>query len=284
MSKLVTSMLRAFGVHRNSKESGGIDSSKKTRKSVLEADSFVFMPGEDGTYWGDMVPSRHGEGVPVPISHFAEDYSARSQIRRRAKTTAHGGQSARSEARRKVMSSADDTLIFGNVKIGRRLSGTLVKAGKTVTDEVEDSGGILLESDNRERWSQDLSGRYVYDRLLRVPTNTQKQPRNDIQNKREREIEKETGQRKVADPDERSLVFQVRCDTTGYCDLVPLSEYYSPADTVDWEQVRVDTWRGRRLQRCGCSTEGGREGVWLAYWISQVEGDNHSNLLGIQSV
>lgn len=278
MSKLVTSMLRAFGVHRNSKESGGIDNSRKTRKSVLEADSFVFMPGEDGTYWGDMVTSRHGEGVPVPISHFAEDYSARSQIRRRAKTTAHGGQSARSEARRKVMSSADDTLIFGNVKIGRRLSGTLVKAGKTVTDEVEDSGGgILLESDNRERWSPDLSGRYVYDRLLRVPTNTQKQPRNGIQNKREREIEKETGQRKVVDPDERSLVFQVRCDATGYCDLVPLSEYNSSADTVDWEQVRVDTWRGRRLQRCGCSTEGG--GVAS---VSQVEGDNYSDLHGIQ--
>ena len=260
MSKIVTSMLRVFGVHRNPKEGGGIDSARKTRKSILDADSFVFMPGEDGKYWGDMVTSRHGEGVPVPISHFAGDYSAHR--RRRAKTAAHGGESARREARRKVMSSADDALIFGDVNISRRLSGTLVKAGKTVTDEVEDSGGILLESENRERWSPDLSGRYVYDRLLRVPTSTPTQSKSNSQNEREREIEKETGQRKVVDPDERSLVFQVRCDTSGYCDLVPLSEYYSPADAVDWDQVRVDTWRGRGkgLQRCGCSTalrEGG---------------------------
>lgn len=252
MSKIVESMLRVFGGNRRRSKDHDGDRPRRNRKSILAADSFVFLPGEGGTYWGELVSSKYGEGVPVPISHLAVDYSAQCEMRRRTKTVAHVDESAlRSEAlevRRRAKSSVDDNMLFGGMKLSRRLSGTLVRAGKTLTDEVEDSS-IL---DHRERWSPDLSGRYVYDRLLRVPTKSQKQPKEDYQKDREKEEKLQQRRSKCVHPERRSLVFEIRSEASGhtYSDLIPLSEYAMPADAIDWEQVRVDTLRGIDLYSC----------------------------------
>lgn len=135
-------------------------------------------------------------------------------------------------------------MLFGGMKLSRRLSGTLVRAGKTLTDEVEDSS--ILE--HRERWSPDLSGRYVYDRLLRVPTKSQRQPKEGYQRREKEREEKQQRQSKRAEPEpeRRSLMFEIRSEASGhtYTDLIPLSEYAMPADAIDWEQVREDTLKG----------------------------------------
>ena len=70
----------------------------------------------------------------------------------------------------------DGELCMNGKVFNRRLSGTLVKANKA-TDEVEDGPVVrdyafLLSA--RERLSQELSGRYVYDRLIRPPLRSQK--------------------------------------------------------------------------------------------------------------
>ncbi len=181
MPKLVDSMLKVF---KREKKGLQKDSSKSRRseRSVLDADSFIFMPGDtQSQYWGDIL---NDDNFPI------------SQLRDNSRRKTHIGlvhDSGQSDGVQEVnliispdVQEKDGNLVLNGKVFNRRLSGTLVKARKS-TDEVEDGPVIrdyafLLTA--RERLSQELSGRYVYDRLIRSPmqprhpTVTAKQPSN----------------------------------------------------------------------------------------------------------
>ena len=168
-------MFRVF--KREKKSQRGLDknhsrpkTSKRDNRSVLDADSFIFMPGGAET---------HGQFCweSFPFSQLQE-------VESRRKTHIGLVQSQETNGLQEVnlflspeLQEKDGNL----VKVfNRRLSGTLVKARKSVDDLVEDEPVIrdyafLLST--RERLSQELSGRYVYDRLVRPPL----QPRNTPQ-------------------------------------------------------------------------------------------------------
>lgn len=169
MSKLVDSMLKVFKREKrpNNRQERR---PRRGKSSVLDADSFVFMPGDSGEqYWGDILNDEN-----FPISQFAgEDPGSRR------KTHLGFVQSDDSTGLQEVNliishsaveKEKEDLLLNGKV-FNRRLSGTLVKAS-TATDEVEDGAVIrdyafLLST--RDRLSQELSSCYVYDRLVRSP-------------------------------------------------------------------------------------------------------------------
>lgn len=175
MPKLVD-MLKVF--KREKKGPRGMDKeqprSRKGNRSVLDADSFIFMPGgTESQYWGDVL---NDDNFPRS-QQLAEDKNLRR------KTHIGFVQSDESNGVQEVnliispsVQEKDGDLVMNGKVFNRRLSGTLVKANMA-TDEVEDGPVIrdyafLLSA--RERLSQELSSRYVYDRLVRPPLRSQK--------------------------------------------------------------------------------------------------------------
>ena len=307
-------MLKAFGrqpsktklddVDTNSGSSGGSSSGggsrrekgPKRRRSVLDADSFVFLPGDKAAnYWGQILNDEN-----FPVSQLSADYSVKAADMRRRKT--HVGGLRRSDdnnsgvqevnvIRPRAKTSANFLTVPGEggspkhkgLVYNRRFSGSLVK--RASTDEVEDVTLIhdyaLCVSDERERWSQDLTDRYVYDKLIRppppnrtsTPTTKSNSPiqwkyasdegskRNkDSPKSRRRDSPKKSPHSRsqsVFIIDERAknrfsenLRSSSRATVAshGYCDLEPptprRSEYSMPPDSVDWEQIRLRTWKG----------------------------------------
>lgn len=180
MPKIVESMLKVFGRNKENKDRGqgqGKKSkpTKRSRRSVLDADSFVFLPGDHvSRYWGALL--NDDDDSNFPVSQLAADYS---EMRRRKTHIGliHSDESGMQEVniirpRAKTHANPAEDNVLRNAKMfNRRLSGTLVKARKS-TDEVEDGSVIhdyAYRTSDRERWSQDLSGRYVYDRLFCPP-------------------------------------------------------------------------------------------------------------------
>lgn len=168
MPKLVDSMLKVF---KREKKGPRVLDKKTSRfrgdnRSVLDAD-FIFMPGNtESQFWGEIL-----NGENYPLSQLRDE----SQDRRK---THIGLVSSEVPSEVKVIISPsvqvkEDNLVLDVKLFNRRLSGTLVKARKS--DLVEDEPIIrdyafLLSA--RERVSQEISGRYVYDRLVRPPMQT----------------------------------------------------------------------------------------------------------------
>lgn len=165
MSRLVDSMLKVFKREKKGRK-GDPSKAKKRNKSVLEADSFVFVSGAtESQYWGRILNDDH---FPTQLEELG------------SRRNTHIGlvQSDESNGLQEVnliispsIQDENEGLVLNTKVFNRRLSGTLVKARKS-TDEVEDGPVIrdyafLLSA--RERLSQELSGRYVYDRLIRSP-------------------------------------------------------------------------------------------------------------------
>lgn len=303
--KFVSSMLNFFG--RKGKEDddavGGTSSqsvkisskrqnaARKNRRSMLDADSFVFLPGEKvDLYWGAVLNDQN-----YPISELAADYStARAVLTRRQTVSSNLTRSDESgtqnvqvlRPRAKTNAYPENCLLKSGDPISRRLSGTLVKSRKS-TDEVQD-GSILLDYglcvSDRERWSQDLSGRYVYDRLLFPPpppknpkhTST---PNNDkavhsklvdkethnrhsfVQSPPNLEFSPPSKRRQPQSPEGKNVFVRdwgkhrrpsTKANSVAshsYFDLEPDrigSEYDLPWDSVDWDRIR---WRARQGSR-----------------------------------
>lgn len=330
MPKIVQSMLKVFGRQPSKSKLDGVDSNsgnggsrrqkaQKRRKSVLDADSFVFLPGDKAAnYWGQILNDEN-----FPVSQLSADYSVRAAEMRRRKT--HTGGLRRSDEncgvqevnvikpRSRSKSSANHLQVPGEggsplhngFVYDRRLSGTLVK--RISTDEVEDATVIhdyAFCVSGRERWSQDLSGQYIYDKLVRPPvkTSTPAKTSTPVQwnypsNDAPRES-KETPKRRQDSPrhsshvraqsafiiDEREIDRSSKCQerlrwasrqtltSHGYCDLeppTPRSEYAMPVDSIDWEQIRLRTWRGKKIALLSVTIrEGDLEGVWLVEVIT----------------
>lgn len=331
MPKIVQSMLKALGrqpskakldtVDTNSGSSGGSsngggsrrEKGPKRRRSVLDADSFVFLPGDKAAnYWGQILNDEN-----FPVSQLSADYSVRAAEMRRRKTHVGGlrhcgsdgensGVQEVSVIRPRAQTTAHHLQVPGEGGSGgsplhnglvynRRLSGTLVK--RTSTDEVEDAALIhdyAFCVSERDRWSQDLSGRYVYDRLIRPPPsnnrtstppanrtstpkakdshspvhwkypsneppkkykespkfNRREQPRNSSQVRSQSVFISNKGDKKQFSNNREYLRSSSRITLAshGYCDLESptprRSEYSMPMDSVDWEQIRLRTWRG----------------------------------------
>lgn len=142
--------------------------SKRDNRSVLDADSFIFMPGgTESQYWGEIMKDEN-----FPFSHLGEMESRRkTHIGLVQSQETNGLQEVNLIISPDVQELEKDGNFILNGKVfNRRLSGTLVKAKST--DFMDDEPVIrdyafLLSA--RERLSQELSGRYVYDRLIRPP-------------------------------------------------------------------------------------------------------------------
>ena len=330
MPRIVQSVLKAFGrqpskqkldnVDANSGSSGGSsggggsrrEKGPKRRKSVLDADSFVFLPGDKAAnYWGQILNDEN-----FPVSQLSADYSVRAAEMRRRKT--HVGGLRRSDdsssgvqevnvIRPRAKTSGSKLQVPGvgeggsplhnGLVYNRRLSGSLVKRTSN-TDEVEDSALIhdyAFCVSERDRWSQDLSGRYVYDKLIRPPPSTNRTstpkanspvqwkypsdeaPRGSMQsprNRRKQDSPKNSRQESprnsshvrsqsvfVGDNREKSAPHEylrsssrITLVSHGYCDLEPPTpgrspEYSMPMDCIDWEQIRLRTWKGKKNQQ-----------------------------------
>lgn len=169
MPKLVDSMLKVF---KREKKGPRVLDKKNSRlrgdnRSVLDAD-FIFMPGNtESQFWGEILNDEN-----YPLSQLRED----TQDRRKTHIGMVSSDVMPSEVKVIISPSVqekDDNLILNGKLFNRRLSGTLVKARKS--DLVEDEPVIrdyafLLSA--RERLSQEITGRYVYDRLVRPPLQT----------------------------------------------------------------------------------------------------------------
>ena len=243
----------------------------RSRKSMLDADSFVFLPGEKvDLYWGAVLNDQN-----YPISDLAADYSTARAVFTRRQTVGSSHLTRSEESSSGVQNvqvlrprantnaiTASSSLKNGSV-FSRRLSGTLVKGKKptgTGTDEVED-GSLLVDYglclSDRERWSQDLSGKYVYDRIY-SPKHTST-PDNDQRVTQSHQHEtphrhsflhsppaeqaappaKRRSSKPVKKGDSRkNTVSEV---SHSYFDLEPEvlnSEYDLPWDSVDWERIK----------------------------------------------
>lgn len=295
--KFVTSMLNFFG--RKTKEEDeshlGVKASskrqnatRKNRRSMLDADSFVFLPGEKvDLYWGAVLNDQN-----YPISALAADYStARAVMGRRQTISSNLTRSDESgtqnvkvlRPRAQTNAFPENSLLKSGDPVSRRLSGTLVKC-RMSTDEVGD-GSILLDYglcvSDRERWSQDLSGRYVYDRLFYPPnqsghpkhtstpdndkavhskqTNTETPNRHSfVQSPPVVEISPPSKRRLAQSQDKNVFVgrptsakansmaghsyFELESNRMG-------SEYDLPWDSVDWERIK---WRAQGSIVWGC--------------------------------
>ena len=321
MPKIVQSMLKALGrqpskpkldnidTNSGTSSSGGSGGSSgsrrekatKRRKSVLDADSFVFLPGDKAAnYWGQILNDEN-----FPLSQLSADYSVRAADMRRRKTHVGGlrrGGTEDSNGLQEVnvirprakttvnhlqVPGAGDgggSPLHGNGLVyNRRYSGSLVK--RRSTDEVEDAALIhdyAFCVSERDRWSQDLSDQYIYDKLIRPPplpssvnrTSTpvrndsppiqwnyppRKAPSNKKESPKNREKSQHARSQSVFIIDEkkrnrfakneehlRSSSRQTLA-SHGYCDLeppTPRSEYSMPADSIDWEQIRKRAWKG----------------------------------------
>ena len=215
----MTSMLNFFGRKTKEEDSGTErvsasqrrqNATRKNRRSMLDADSFVFLPGEKvELYWGAVLNDQN-----YPISAFAADYStARAVMGRRQTVSSNLTRSDESgtqnvkvlRPRAKTNAFPENSLLKSGDAFSRRLSGTLVKSRKT-TDEVGD-GSILLDYglcvSDRERWSQDLSGRYVYDRLF-YPPNQSGRPKHTSTPDNDKAVH--TKQAKTETPNRHSFV------------------------------------------------------------------------------
>ena len=327
MPKIVQSMLKALGRQpskakldnldnnsgtSSSGGSGGSGSRRekatKRRKSVLDADSFVFLPGDKAAnYWGQILNDEN-----FPISQLSVDYSTRAAEMRRRKTHLGGLRRGGTEdsngvqevnvIRPRAKTTVDHlqvppvvgqgggdggSPVHGNGLVyNRRFSGSLVK--RKSTDEVEDAALIhdyAFCVSERDRWSQDLSDpRYIYDKLIRPPPSSSNRTSTPVRNdsppvqwnypasnallgdsKKEspkaREKSQHVRSQSVFIIDERKKNRFVKSEeqarsssrqtlaSHGYCDLEPSisrSEYSMPPDSVDWEQIRKRTWRGKR--------------------------------------
>ena len=171
MPKIVDSMMKVFKRgERKTSSTREVKSSKRDRASLLDADSFIFMPGESGgQFWGEIL---NDENFP---SSQLEDISSRRKTHIgfvHSDEYDSNGVKGVNLIIRANLPEKDDNLILNGKIFNRRLSGTLVKANKS-TDEVED--GPLIRDyafvlSNKDRLSQDISGHTcVYDRLVRPP-------------------------------------------------------------------------------------------------------------------
>lgn len=163
MPKFVDSMLKVF--KREKKGHRGLDKARsRSNRPVLDADSFIFMPGDsESQYWGKILNDENFTSV--------EDSRRKTHIGFVQSGESNGLQEVNLIISPSVQEKKDEDFILNGKVFNRRLSGTLVKARKS-TDEVEDGPVIrdyafLLTA--RERLSQELSDRYVYDRLIRPP-------------------------------------------------------------------------------------------------------------------
>ena len=241
----------------------------RSRKSMLDADSFVFLPGEKvDLYWGAVLNDQN-----YPISDLAADYSTARAVFTRRQTV--GSKLTRSEEsgvqtvqvlRPRASTnavSAGSSMKNGSV-FSRRLSGTLVK-GKKPTDEVEDGSLVdfgLCVSD-RERWSQDLSGKYVYDRIyspkhtstpdndraVTLPQNDETPHRHSFLHSPPAKQVTPPTKRRPSQPIKKgdSRKKKVSEASHNYFDLEPMvlsSEYDLPWDSVDWERIKRRAFQG----------------------------------------
>ena len=241
----------------------------KSRKSMLDADSFVFLPGEKvDLYWGAVLNDQN-----YPISDLAADYSTARAVFTRRQTVGNSHLTRSEESSSGVQNvqvlrprantnaiAASSSLKNGNV-FSRRLSGTLVKGKKPpVTDEVED-GSLLVDCglcvSDRERWSQDLSGKYVYNRIYSpkrtsTPDNDrgvtqlhhhETPHRHSFLHSPPAEQAAPPAKRRPSKPIKRgdSRKNTVSEVSHSYFDLEPEvlnSEYDLPWDSVDWERIK----------------------------------------------
>jgi len=283
MSKIV-SMLKAF--KREKKGSGSFDEavpgSRKSR-NVLEAESFVFLPGNAGgevggkeMYWGEII---NDDSFPA---------SQRRDARRRThiglNSSDNGVQEVNLFIRTRSDAADEDKCLLNGKVYNRRYSGTLVNAKKNVDDDgpVIRDYAFLLTNNNT---SSDKSSRdrYVYDRLIRTPlqpaNSGQSQPRRlaIVTDSRSSNVgDKERCSLRKADLTELSRVpedgphLQVPSRVTGklsgrpvslqmnrhnYSDLewvgtLERSEYALPPDAVSWE-LNLEG-RPLPLDGCGC--------------------------------
>lgn len=318
MPKLVQSMLKALGRQPSKQKLDGVDTGSggggsrrekgpKRRRSVLDADSFVFLPGDKAAnYWGQVLNDEN-----FPVSQLSSDYSVKAADMRRRKT--HVGGLRRSDdnsgvqevnvIRPRAQTSANVLVVPGEegspvhngLVYNRRFSGTLVK--RTSTDEVEDAALIhdyAFCVSERDRWSQDLSSRCIYDKLIRPPPSSsnnktstpkggsispvpqwrhpgdstgQRWSRDSPKSRNEKEhISSHQRSQSVLILDERAknrFVFKNQENLRSsskqtvtshhYCDLEPptsaRSEYSDPMDSIDWEQIRLRTWKGKTTSK-----------------------------------
>lgn len=181
MSKFVGSMLKVFKREKKSQSSleERSSSSKKGRKAVLDADSFVFMPGDTGggdLYWGEII---NDDNFPISQRH---DSRRKTHI---GMDSSSGLQEVNLIIRtRSEVPEKDEKILLNGKVLNRRYSGTLVNAKKSAEDDgpvIRDYAFLLT---GRERMSQDLSGRCVYDRLIRAPL----QPANSSSHSQQRRM------------------------------------------------------------------------------------------------
>nr|QAU32675.1 focal adhesion kinase isoform 2 [Ephydatia muelleri] len=144
MSRFVDSFRNFFNRDKCSKAE---QPSRRPNNRVTHADSFVFLPAEDGTsYWGEPLRSGKRENVPA-TSNQSRD--CESPLRRRTKTVA----------------AVDEQLIRSGTKpFARRLSGTLVALKSRRSDEVVDES---MPEESAEEQQEDDPSRVVnpYDTL-----------------------------------------------------------------------------------------------------------------------
>ncbi len=229
-------------------------------RSILDADSFVFLPAEKvDLYWGAVLNDQN-----YPISDLAADYSTARAIFTRRQTVGHLTQSEESGLqavqvlRPRANTQASRPEGISSVKTGnlfsRRLSGTLVKGNK-VTDEVQEDSKLVdhaLCVSDRERWSEDLSGHCEYDHVY-SPThrpNLTSTPVQDTPHRHSFLHSPPTEQ--AASPVERRPQKQGKTKSVSvvshsYFDLEPgrlNSEYDLPWESVDWDRIKRRAWQG----------------------------------------
>ncbi len=223
-------------------------------RSMLDADSFVFLPAEKmDLYWGAVLNDHN-----YPISDLAADYSTARAVFTRRQTVPHLTQSAESgvqsvqvlrpRANTQATPESLSTLKNGSI-FNRRLSGTLVKGNK-VTDEIQQDDSKLVDHalcvSDRERWSEDLSGRYVYDHVYTptlgptlTSTPTQDPPsRHSVLHSPPTVPPVELRARKQD---------KTKSASHSYFDLEPdrlNSEYDLPWDSVDWDRIKRRAFQG----------------------------------------
>ncbi len=268
--KFVTSMISLFA--KKSKQQDDkhmkvkrVKPTRSGRKTLLDADSFVFLPGEKvDLYWGAVLNDQN-----YPISDLAADYSTARAIFTRRQTVSHLTQSEESGVQRvqvlrprantqaAIHIPEDSRLKTGNV-FSRRLSGTLVRGKKSII-EVEDSSLLedyAVDISDRERWSQDLSGKYVYDRVYspnHVPNRTST-PRQETPH-RHSFLHSPPAEQAPPPPLHRSPkqdkkkdveIKSVSVASHSCFDLESRlnSEYDLPWDSVDWDRIKRRAFQG----------------------------------------
>ncbi len=272
--KFVTSMI-SFFAKKSTKDDDKhlkvkrVKPTRSGRKTLLDADSFVFLPGDSekvDLYWGAVLNDQN-----YPISDLAADYSTARAIFTRRQTVHHLTQSEESGVQRvqvlrpRANTQAilprfipeDSRLKTGNV-FSRRLSGTLVRGKKSIV-EVEDSSLLeecAVDLSDRERWSQDLSGKYVYDRVYspnhipnRASTPNHETPHRHSflhsppaeqappppkHNTPKQDKKKDIGNKTVSVASHSCFDLESKLN----------SEYDLPWDSVDWDRIKRRAFQG----------------------------------------